>query len=111
MSSTEETRLGRFFDKRLAPLAEKLRARGTRFFPMGPDAQADSYYVAPRRGRPEFIPLEGPAECEKALRDLWEEQGMPELAALAESILELARQVEIREEESGEISPFVYVMY
>ncbi len=111
MSSTEDARLGRFFDKRLVPLAEKLRARGTRFFPMGPDAQASTYYVAPRRGKPEFTQLEGPAECEEALYDLWEGQGIPELAALAGSILELARQVEIREDESGEISPFVYVMY
>lgn len=111
MSSTEADRLGRFFDKRMVPLAEKLRARGTRFFPMGPDAQASTYYVAPRRGRPEFTELEGAADCEKALRDLWEEQRIPELTALAGPILELARQVEIREEESGEISPFVYVMY
>ena len=110
MSSTED-RLGRFFDKRLAPLAEKLRARGTRFFPMGPDAQAASYYVAPRRGRPEFIQLDGPEDCEAALRALWEGQGMPELAALAGPLLELARQIEIREDEMGEISPFVYVMY
>jgi hypothetical protein len=111
MSSTEADRLGRFFDKRLLPLAEKLRARGARFFPMGPDPQASTYYIAPRRDRPEFCELEDAAACEKALRDLWEGQKMPELAALAGPILELARQVEIREEESGEISPFVYVMY
>jgi hypothetical protein len=110
MSSTEENRLGRFFDRRLVPLAEKLRARGVRFFPMGPEPEAASYYVPPRRG-PEFIELEGPAECEKALRDLWEQRTIPELAALAGPILELAKQIEIREEESGEISPFVYVMY
>jgi hypothetical protein len=78
---------------------------------MGPDPEDDSYYVAPRRGKPEFIELEDAADCEKALRDLWEGQKIPELAALAGPILELARQVEIREEESGEISPFVYVMY
>ncbi len=111
MSSTEEARLGRFFDRRMVPLAEKLRARGARFFPMGPDPQVSSYYVAPRRGKPAFTELEGAADCERALRDLWEEQRIPELAALAGPILELARQVEIREEESGEISPFVYVMY
>jgi hypothetical protein len=110
MSSTEQTRLGRFFDKKLVPLAEKLRTRGVRFFPMGPDAQADSYYVAPRRG-PEFTLLEGPEDCEKALHDLWDGQKIPELALLAAPLLELARQVEIREEETGEISPFVYVMY
>jgi hypothetical protein len=111
MSSTEQTRLGRFFDKRLVPLAEKLRARRVQFFPMGPDARAASYYLTPRRGKPEFIELEGPADCEKALRELWDEQKIPELAQLAAPILELARQVEIREEETGEISPFVYVMY
>jgi hypothetical protein len=111
MSSTEDPRLGRFFDKRLVPLAKRLRDRGTRFFPMGPDAEAESYYLPVSRVEPEFIELEGPEACEKALRSLWEEQRMPELAALAGPLLDLALRLEIREEEWGEISPFVYVMY
>jgi len=111
MSSTEDPRLGRFFDRRLVPLAERLRARGTRFFPMGPDAEAESFYLPANRVEPEFIELEGPAACERALRELWEEQKLPELAALAGPLMNLARRLEIREEEWGEISPFVYVMY
>ena len=111
MSSTENPRLGRFFDRRLVPLAERLRARGTRFFPLGPDPEAESYYVPANRMEPEFIDLDGPAACEEALRRLWEEQGIPELAALAEPLIDLARRLEVREEDWGEISPFVYVMY
>jgi hypothetical protein len=111
MTSTEDRRLGRFFDKRLVPLAERLRARGVRFFPLGPDGEAESYYVPASRGEPEFIELEGPAACEKALRDLWEGETMPELAALAGPLMALARRLEIREDQWSEISPFVYVMY
>lgn len=111
MSSTEDTRLGKFFDKRLVPLADQLRARGVRFFAMGPDADAESFYLPANPMEPEFIELEGPAACEKALLELWERQGMAELAALAGPLMDLARHLEIREEEWGEISPFVYVMY
>jgi len=111
MTSTEDRRLGRFFDKRLVPLAERLRASDTRFFPLGPDAEAESYYLPASRGEPKFIELEGPAACEKALREIWEGQRMPELAALAEPLMALAQRLEIREDEWGEISPFVYVMY
>jgi len=111
MSSTEDARLGRFFDRRLVPLAQRLRDRGTRFFPMGPDAEVESYYLPANRAEPEFIELEGLAACENALRNLWEEQRIPELAALAGPLMDLARRLEVREEEWGEISPFVYVMY
>jgi hypothetical protein len=111
MSSTENARLSKFFDKRLAPLAERLRARGQRFFPLGPDERSESYYVVPVAGEAEFVELDDPAACEQALRELWQGQQLPELAALAGPLLELARKLEIREDEFGEISPFVYVMY
>ncbi len=111
MSSTENPRLDRFFDKRLVPIADRLRARGVHFFPFGPDPAAESFYVSVDASDPEFIELDGPDACERALRELWERQQIPELAALAAPLIDLARRLEIREEESGEISPFVYVMY
>jgi hypothetical protein len=103
--------VGRIFDRRIAPLAGRLRDRGVRFFPMGPEADAESWYVRPARGELEFVELDGPDACEKALRELWQRQDMPELDALAGELIDLARRLEIREEDAGEISPFVYVMY
>lgn len=111
MSSTEDARLSKFFDRHLVPLAERLRARGRLPFPLGPDEQSASYYVAPEPGEPGFLELDDPEACERALRALWERRGLPELAALSRPLLELARRLEIREDESGEVSPFVYVMY
>jgi hypothetical protein len=110
MSSTEDPRLSRFFDRRLVPLAERLRARGHRAFALGPDERSPSYYVAPDPGEP-FLELDDAEACERALRELWQRRGLPELAALAGPLLELARKLEVREDDSGEVSPFVYVMY
>jgi hypothetical protein len=38
-------------------------------------------------------------------------RGLPELAALAGSLMALADELEIHQEQSEELSPFVYVMY
>ncbi len=110
MSSTDESRIRRFFRKRLTPTAAKLRARGLRFFPMGPEPEAETWYVEGEGDESEFVELEVEA-CEEALRELWERQDLPELAALAAPLLDLAKQLEVAEEDSSEISPFVYVMY
>lgn len=110
MSSTDEARIRRFYRRRLRSTAEQLRQRGVRFFPLGPEPEAETWYVDGSRDAPEFVELEV-EDCEAALRALWEEQELPELAALAGPLLELARKLEVKEEGPGEVSPFVYVMY
>lgn len=109
MSSTDERRLERFYRTRLVPAAEALRARGVSLFPLGPDDASESWYVGPPR-EPKFATLEVEA-CEDALRELWQENDRPELAALAEELMEIARRLEVRDEDSADVSPFVYVMY
>jgi hypothetical protein len=111
MSWTERRRVRRFFARRVVPAAEALRGRGVRFFARRPEPEAASFWVDVPEGEPEFTLLADPEACERALRDLWEEQGLPELAELAHPLIELARHLEVREEEAGEVSPFVYVMY
>ncbi len=115
MSSTDGGRgaraVSRFWQRRLRPAAERLKARGVGFFPRGPEREAESWYVAgPPAEAPELveIPLDG---CADLLRRHWEEAGLPELAALADELVELARACEIEAEESADVSPFVYVMY
>ena len=111
MSSTDDARLRRFFERRLAKAAAELRARGVCLIPRGPEPEAETWYEDGPQGDPEFITLDGIEECERALRDLWHRQQLPELAELAGPLIALARRLEVREEDTGEISPFVYVMY
>ncbi|MEO2003489.1 MAG: hypothetical protein ABGY41_05275 [Candidatus Poribacteria bacterium] len=109
MSSTDDLRLRRFFRKHLLPAAAKLRARGVSFFPLGPEPEAETWYEGPPT-EPKFTSL-NVDECEAALRELWQNQDRPELAELAGELMKLAEHLEIHEEESADVSPFVYVMY
>lgn len=104
-----EEKLRSFFREHLAPAGTALRERGVELFPMGPDASAESWWEPAPEG-PEFVEL-GPGEIAPALAERWRAQGLPELAALAESLMALADELEVEEEPSGEVSPFVYVMY
>jgi hypothetical protein len=109
MSSTDDARLQRFYDEHLVPAARRLRERGVRFFPLGPEPEAETWYEAPPGGD-DFFTLDE-AECGDVLRNMWQETGLPELALLVDGLMELSRELEVAEEETPDISPFVYVMY
>jgi hypothetical protein len=109
MSSTDEDKLRRFFREKLAPVAQKLRERGVDLFPMGPDPDSESWWEPGPTEEP-FVEL-APEEVEAALAARWQAADLPELVALAGPLMELARELEITEEPSSEVSPFVYVMY
>ncbi len=114
MSSTEdlaasEAALRAFFRDRLVPAAAALRARGVELFPLSPDAGADSYWETPAEGD-EFEELD-PDAIASALDARWESLGLDELRALVEPLMALARELEVTEEPTSEVSPFVYVMY
>ena len=109
MSSTDERALRRFFAEKLVPAAEALRAREVRFFALGPEGDAESWYQ-PAPDDPDFQEIDEAALAE-ALRERWQAEGLPELAELADALLELSRGLEIAEQETPDISPFVYVMY
>jgi len=110
MSSTDETKLRRFFQRELTPAAEALRKRSVELIPLGPDPERESWWEPAPDGEPEFIEV-GPEEFARQLEERWTAQGLPELAALAAPLMALADQLEIHQEQSEEISPFVYVMY
>ena len=110
MSSTDEKRLRRFYRDHLVPVAERLRARGVSLFPVGPEPEADTWYRPGPSGEAEFVEIEID-DCERLIRELWEARGLPEIAELAGPLMELSRELEQTEEQSSEVSPFVYVMY
>ena len=107
MNSTDEKTLRRFHAEKVVPAAEALRARGVRFFALGPEDEAESWYVALPEDEPDFQEIDE-AALANALRERWEAQQLPELAA---PLLELSASLEVTEEETPKISPFVYVMY
>jgi hypothetical protein len=113
MSSTDDARLARFFDKRIVPAATRLRERGVRFFALGPEPDAESWYLGPPDSEPEFIEFEE-RDCAAALRSRWERQALPELVELVGPLLDLAQRLAPPPEDTDEaasLSPFVYVMY
>ena len=108
MSSTDDRLLRRFWAARVVAAAEALRRRGVRFFALGPEP-GESWYEGPPTG-PDFRrPDEAALAAELAAR--WNAEAFPELVALAAPLEELAGQLEIGEEQTPDISPFVYVMY
>ncbi len=110
MNSTDERKLRRFFTKKLVPVAEKLRGRGVRLLSVAPHHKAESWYEDGTHGEPDFAEID-PADCARMLRDMWERQDLPELAALAADLMRLAREIEFDEEQAADVSPFLYVMY
>jgi len=115
MSSTRnpdpDARIDAFFRERLVPAAEALRARGASFFALRPEDRADSFYEpCVHASESELQELEAD-QIAAALVERWTRQGLPELAGLVEPMMTLAREVGPREDESGEVSPFIYVMF
>jgi hypothetical protein len=110
MSSTDEAKLRRFYRDELCAAADALSARGVRFFPLGPEPERETWYERVPPGLPELISFE-PDEAERLVREQWEREGLPELARLARRLFALAHGLELSEEQSADVSPFVYVMY
>ena len=110
MSSIDQETLRRFFSGTLAEVARALRRRRYVAFPSGPDEDAESWYVDVDPDAPTFVTVEV-AELEAELCRMWEAEGLPELAGITRDLLQMAEALQVDEDESAEISPFLYVMY
>ncbi|MGI8812240.1 MAG: hypothetical protein ACR2IH_06890 [Pyrinomonadaceae bacterium] len=95
-----------FFLERLAPLTSTENP----LFPTGPDAKAETYYID-RLDDSDYIFELDPANVASDLREMWAIGNLPELAELADEIVDLADQLQGCDEDKGEISPFVYAMF
>lgn len=120
MSSTNpentEVAIKQFCEKEFRPVAEKLTAEGHRFFEHGGNEDADSYYIRRSRKSMRKEDFETPsfknaAEFAAELSAMWKSQGLDDLASLTPSMARLAEQLQQVEEQSDEVSPFVYVMF
>jgi hypothetical protein len=126
MSSTElrneerahdgDRRAADFFREVLVPLALGERESGREFFALRPDEAAESYYVEPtkRAMKPEEFELragDSVGEFVRELAALWASEGRDDLAAMAPRLAALAAEVCEDEEQAGDVSPFIYVMF
>jgi hypothetical protein len=123
MSSTKPNKavpkIRKFFNKELMPLAESLQKEGGIFFALGPDPSANTYYID--RPRTKVSPADFEVEAcnsgnnlKSSLIALWASQGYPQLSAIAPALCSLVRvchEVEMEEEQKGEISPSMYVLF
>lgn len=111
-TDSEQKRLRDFYRMELVPVADKLRQRGVGLLALSIDdeGKADSWYEAPPSDVAEFIEFE-PEAIAETMAAHWNTRGLPELAALAEKFAELAQLLEVDEEHSTDVSPFIYVMW
>jgi len=120
MSSTDptetETAVRTFFEQRLMPLALRMAAEGKPFFPMHPDPKLASYYKDRTQKGMKKEDFEVPAcdgfeEFARGMAEMWRAQGHKELAELVPELAGLAKQLYSVEEQTEEVSPFIYVMF
>ena len=106
-----------FFEEVIGPLAEQRCAAGKSFFPPGPDAEAETYFVEPSRSvmRPADFELGATESTEtfvEELSALWIREGNEDLAAMTARLTQLASELATREQpEAEDLSPFMYVMF
>jgi hypothetical protein len=105
-----------FFREVLVPVALRERESGREFFALRPDDAAESYYVEPtkRAMRPEDFELRAADSVEEFVRELaalWSFEGREDLAAMAPRLAALASELREDEQQSDDVSPFMYVMF
>ena len=120
MNSTSNENLSNvdeFFFEVLVPLANKLHSKNDSvFFHKKPDPAKETYFITRKKITmvPEDFEVEGcnlPEDLKKALIGLWIAEGHTELLIMADAIGKLAESVRHTEEQSSEVSPFIYVMF
>jgi hypothetical protein len=118
IKSEEQNRAAvKFFDEVIAPLAERVRAEGISYFPLGSEPELETYFVEPSRKvmAPGDFELRATESAEAFISELaafWQREGHEELAEMAPQLAELAREIpQSNESEQNDLSPFMYVMF
>lgn len=108
--------VGKVFMKEVLPVSNLSKKREQAYFPLEPDPHSLTYYLEREQTAmtPEDFEVSGcesSEALEKALAELWNSQGNTELIPLAQTTVRLAEMLRECEEESQEVSPFIYVMF
>lgn len=104
------------FLEKIIPVSIDLHKKQINFFPLKPNLNSPTYYLERELTamRPEDFEVPGCENSEalgKSLAELWISQGYKDLIPLAQTTAELAELLRETEEESEEISPFIYIMF
>jgi hypothetical protein len=111
LTDTEKEELLRtFYHERLMSLVEKAKSRGVEFFPAGPDASLESYYID-RNDDGSYVHEINADDLAGELRELWSRGDVPELVDLAVPIVDLAEAIKETDETPEDVSPFIYAMF
>lgn len=102
----------RFLEESLLSIAGEISTFETK-----PDPDAESYFVT--RGRRQMSPadfelasgIKDAKTLAAAMAQMWEERGEGALHSLSDKLADLAQNIKREEDQSEEVSPFVYVMY
>jgi hypothetical protein len=119
MNSTEGKKtkiIQEFYNKQLMPLAEKLDVKNKPLMPLGAEPAARTYYISRRQTSMTRQDFEAPSvsnarELEEAMHNLWVKFRPSELAGLAKPMAKMSQQLAQTEEQTEEVSPFIYVMF
>lgn len=122
MSSTEgdfEKLAGSFFDQVIEPLAwAKRTSFETGYFPLGPDADAQTYFEEPtplRRMTPADFEFAGSGSAAGLIAELsryWAREGETALAATSPRLLQIADALKRRNSKpNGDVDIFCYTLF
>ncbi len=108
------TEVRNFFLMQLMPLTKNIHEKEEGFFELKP--QAESYYLKREETcmKPTDFEISGCysfEDFEKELQKMWIEDGIPEFATLAPTLANLAEMLSCTDEQTEEVSPFLYVMF
>lgn len=111
VSNEEDNRLlDNFFEEKIVPLAKAAEESGVEVLQLGLSKEADSYFID-RNDNGNYLHSIDSANTDTELAKLWANDPIPGLSEIASPLMELAEKLHENEEESGEVSPFVYAMF
>jgi len=116
MTDRADKDIDRLFSEELLPLASRLKSEGAKLLETQWEKDASSYFVRRQRvamTRSDFETggCASPDAIEADLARLWNRGNDSSLATLAPGMARLARTLRQAEEQTGDVSNFIYVMY
>lgn len=116
MTEKIDREIDRLFSEKLLPLAARLKSENVRLLETQLEKGAPSYFVrrpkaAMAKSDFESGGCSSPDRAEAELAGLWAGDGDKALSTLAPAVAQLARSLRQVQEESGDVSNFIYVMY
>lgn len=111
LSESEKNELlTNFFEQKLLPFAKLSKDEGRSIFPYSTGENIESYYQE-RKDSDSYVYELDASDLAGEIARLWLSLEIPELAKIADDLIELAEKIRDGEESSGDVSPFVYAMF